>query len=202
MVPGYYYHECFENFSAHRKRAGKLQALMKKYQFNYDQAEAFLSFSAIRNLLYLSAFRGPRACKMLCIVICQATGLVEEDAISMMEQYMLFHAKAQVTSILDKLYNKHYSIWNRYTNSIQKLDRVQSLSAAAAQVTTFDALIDLPRIQFGLFSNTLVLEANPLLPKHMQPLSNNDTTCELAQVVTDMLKCARLNKANLPRKLK
>jgi virulence-associated protein VapD len=190
------------NYRQCQRQARLIRRLMAQFLFDYDQATAYLKMQDLKALFFHLVYKSQEV-DFLMAMVRGMTGLTLESTQDLLEKYFLFHAKTYAAIKLDNLSKKHGAggvfSYLYQTNSTQKLDRVHSLLAAVPNLKNFNELEDVLLVQHGLFSGSLQLEPNSLAPKHMQPLSNHDKTCELNPLVDEILMSKYLDRNNMPR---
>lgn len=194
--------ETFINYRDCQRDARQIRRLMQQFLFDYDQANAFLALQEFKTLFFHLVYKSKQV-DLLVAFIKGVTGLSNDETQDLLDKYFLFHAKTYTALKLDGLNKKYgggglYSYFSQ-TNSSQKLERVQSLLTATSKFKSFNELEDVLLTQHGLFAGSLQLEPDPQAPKHMQPLSNHDKTCELNPLVDEILSSKFLDKNNMPR---
>ncbi len=93
--------QCFTVFKECQIKALKINKLMKKYHFNFDQAQAFLDSQALRSVLHFIAFKDASLLKTIPAIVPEMQKLSMADIKDMADKYMLLMARAYVDKELN-----------------------------------------------------------------------------------------------------
>lgn len=181
--------QCFSLFKQCAEHAKKINVLIKKYHFDFNQAEAFLESQEIRSVLGFAAFRGKLLDEFFPKMLSNTRRLSDADLRDMAEKYMLYMAKGYVLKELDAYLSRNYIAYYQHYN------RVSSLRDACADAVSRQTLTNLVNFQHNLFRGDIIATPNSSKPKHEQPLKNKispDDDCY--QTIEKISQSTRLNK--------
>ena len=163
-------HQCFAEFYQYQKMAMKVNHLMRKYHFNYDQAEAFLVSQELRSVLGFVAFKGGPLLRAMPSLLSDHLGLSTVDLHDMAEKYMLYMMKTMVDKELGAYLDRNFLSYFQHYN------RVKSLRQACSQAGSRDELKDRINFQHRLLKGDIIMPKNTSRPKHEQQLKNPAST--------------------------
>lgn len=181
--------QCFSVFKQCAEHAKKINVLMRKYHFNFNQADAFLGSQELRSVLGFVAFRGGRLGEYFPKMLSNARGLSGADLRDMAEKYMTYMARGYVLKELDGYLSRNYIAYYQHYN------RVNSLRDACANAPSRQTLTNLVNFQHNLFKGDIIATPNSSKPKHEQPLKNPispDDDCY--KTIEKISQSTRLNK--------
>ncbi len=161
--------KCFISFKECAHTAKKINHLMRKYDFNFDQAEAFLKSKDLRGIMQSLIFM-PGGISAFTVgafkpSLLGAEGLGSDDLADMMEKFAFNIAKNHVERELAAYLERNYIAYYQHYN------RAFSLNTAVKAVKSREELKSLSKFQIGLFDGTIMVIPDAGRPKHEQPLS-------------------------------
>lgn len=159
--------QCFTTFRECQVKASKINKLMKKYHFNFDQAQAFLESQALRSVLHFIAFKDASLLKIIPSLVPENMMLSAADMKDMANKYMLHMARSYVENELNEYISR-----NRIFSIYQHCNRARSLITDCQSADTREKLFSLIDFQHQLFMKGDIIAKNMNGPKHQQPLKN------------------------------